>query len=109
MKYIKWINSILVLSVFGIITSCQPGVKTLKEGLWRGVFTLPENEIPFVFEVKGRSADSTSVYLINGKDRFELKNITYNNDSVSIPIDLYSSILKGKPVSYTHLTLPTIY
>jgi len=96
MKNIKWINSILVLLLFGLITSCHPGVKPLKEGLWRGVFTLPGNEIPFAFEVKGKSADSTTVFLINGTDRFELKNITYANDSVSIPIDLYSSVLKGK-------------
>ena len=96
MKNIKWINSILALTVFGLITSCQPGAKTLKEGLWRGAFALPGNEIPFVFEVKGKSADSTSVFLINGIDRFELKNVTYNNDSVTIPIDLYSSVLKGK-------------
>ena len=96
MKNIKWINSGLFLFVFGLITSCQPGIKPLKEGLWRGVFTLPENEIPFVFEVKAKSADSTSVYLINGSDRFELKNIIYSNDSVSIPIDLYASVLKGK-------------
>jgi thiol-disulfide isomerase/thioredoxin len=68
----------------------------MKVGTWRGVFILPGNEIPFVFEVKGRNADSTSVFLINGSDRFELKNITYSKDSVSIPIDLYSSVLKGK-------------
>ena len=68
----------------------------MKQGLWRGAFILPDNEIPFVFEVKGKSADSTSVFLINGSDRFELKNITYSNDSVSIPIDLYTSVLKGK-------------
>src|SRR5665648_300293 len=93
MKNIKWINSILVLFVFELITSCQPGAKTLKEGLWRGAFTIPGNEVPFVFEVKGKNADSTSVFLINGTDRFELKNITYSNDSVSIPIDLYSCLL----------------
>ncbi len=96
MKNIKWINLVLILSVFEIITSCQQEAKTLKEGLWRGAFTLPGNEIPFVFEVKGTSAENTSVYLINGTDRFELKNITYNNDSVTIPLDLYSSALKGK-------------
>jgi len=96
MRNIKKIKSILILFLFGIITSCQPGAKTLKEGLWRGAFALPGNEIPFVFEVKGKSADSTSVFLINGIDRFELKNVTYNNDSVTIPIDLYSSVLKGK-------------
>ncbi|MCX6238045.1 MAG: TlpA disulfide reductase family protein [Bacteroidia bacterium] len=96
MKIIRWINSIIVLSLFGVVTSCQPGIKPLKEGLWRGAFILPQNEIPFVFEVKGKSADSTLVYLINGTDRFLLKNTTYGNDSVTIPIDLYSSVLKGK-------------
>ncbi|HEY3390036.1 MAG TPA: TlpA disulfide reductase family protein [Prolixibacteraceae bacterium] len=96
MKNIKCLNLLLILSVFGLITSCHPGVKSLKEGLWRGAFTIPGNEIPFVFEVKGQSAESTSVYLINGTDRFELKNITYSNDSVTIPIDLYSSVLRGK-------------
>jgi thiol-disulfide isomerase/thioredoxin len=87
---------VFFLFLFGLITSCQPGVKTLKEGLWRGAFILADNEIPFLFEVKGKSPDSMSVFLINGKDRFQLKNINYSNDSVTIPIDLYSSVLKGK-------------
>src|SRR5664279_675004 len=99
MKNRRSINSVIVLYLLGLITSCQPGIKPMKEGTWRGVFILPGNEIPFVFEVKGHSADSTSVFLINGSDRFELKNITYGKDSVSIPIDLYSSV----SVSYTHL------
>jgi len=96
MKHLMWVNSILILLIFTVLSSCQSGVKTLKEGLWRGVFTVEKNEIPFVFEVKGKSADSTSVFLINGTDRFELRNIKYSNDSVTIPIDLYSSVLKGK-------------
>jgi len=68
----------------------------MKEGLWRGVFVLPENEIPFTFEVKGKLADSTSIFLINGDDRFELKKVFYSNDSVTIPIDLYDVVLRGK-------------
>jgi len=96
MKHLMWVNSILILLIFTVLSSCQSGVKTLKEGLWRGVFTVEKNEIPFVFEVKGKNADSTSVFLINGTDRFELRNIKYSNDSVTIPIDLYSSVLKGK-------------
>jgi len=90
------INSVIVLLLLGLITSCQHGIKPMKVGMWRGVFILPGNEIPFVFEVKSHSADSASVFLINGSDRFELKNIIYDKDSVSIPIDLYSSVLKGK-------------
>ncbi len=85
-----------ILLVFGLLTSCTSPVKPLKEGLWRGVFTLPGNEIPFLFEVKGKNIDSTLVILINGDDRFKLKKITYSNDSVSIPIDLYDVVLKGR-------------
>ena len=79
-----------------LLASCHSGFVPLKEGLWRGTFQLPENEIPFIFEVRGESADSTSVFLINGEDRFKTNKIYYSNDSVSIPIDLYDVVLKGK-------------
>ena len=85
----------LILGLFGLM-SFQQGPKVLKEGLWRGVFTVPGNETPFVFEVKGTGAGNTSVFLINGEDRFQLKNMMYKNDSVTIPIDLYDAVLKGK-------------
>ena len=96
MRSLAQVYFIVLFFISGIITSCQPAKTPLKEGLWRGVFILPQNEIPFVFEVKGKNADSTSVFLINGSDRFQLNKILYSNDSVSIPIDLYSSVLKGK-------------
>ena len=86
---------VLILGMLGLM-SFQQGSNTLKEGLWRGVFTVPGNEIPFVFEAKGTSAGNTSVFLINGEDRFQLKNVVYKNDSVTIPIDLYDAVLKGK-------------
>jgi len=73
------------------LTSFQQDSKTLKVGLWRGVFTVPNNEIPFLFEVK-----DNSVFLINGEDRFQTKNIAYRNDSVFIPFDLYDAVLKCK-------------
>jgi peroxiredoxin len=73
------------------LTSFQQDSKTLKVGLWRGVFTVPNNEIPFLFEVK-----DNSVFLINGEDRFQTKNLGYRNDSVFIPFDLYDAVLKCK-------------
>lgn len=90
---INWIVALFVLTGF---ISCKQSAKTLKEGQWRGIFVVPGNEIPFQFEVKGQNADSTSVFLINGSDRFQLKNIAYQNDSITIPIDLYDAVLKGK-------------
>ena len=91
------VRSVIVITLIaGLITACQTGTERLKEGMWRGTFTLHGNDIPFMFEVKGKHADSTSVFLINGTDRFELKNITCDKDSVSIPIDLFDVVLKGK-------------
>ncbi|HPT32103.1 MAG TPA: TlpA disulfide reductase family protein, partial [Prolixibacteraceae bacterium] len=71
-------------------------VQTLTQGNWRGVFVLPGNEIPFSFEVKEKSPGSLSVFLINGSDRFELSVVTLQNDSVTIPVDLYSAVFKAK-------------
>jgi thiol-disulfide isomerase/thioredoxin len=91
MSNLKWTKLIFLLFVLFGLTSFQQDSKTLKEGLWRGVFTVPENEIPFLFEVK-----DNSVFLINGEDRFQAKNITYRNDSIFIPFDLYDAVLKCK-------------
>jgi peroxiredoxin len=89
---------LLLLVLFTIITSCNKKVQTLTEGNWRGVFILPGNEIPFSFEVKEKSPGSLLVILINGSDRFELNNVTVQNDSVTIPVDLYSAVFKAKIV-----------
>jgi len=82
---------ILVLNLILSLSSFHAVTKTLKEGIWRGVYTITGNEIPFLFEVK-----ANSVFLINGEDRFQAKNLVYRNDSVFIPFDLYDSVLKCK-------------
>ena len=101
MRNINTLFIIFFLFLAGLLTACQSPVKPMKQGLWRGVFVLPENEIPFTFEVKGTTTESSSVFLINGEDRFELKNVIYRNDSVFIPIDLYDVVLKGKVTENT--------
>jgi len=96
MRNINTASFVIFTLIAILITSCQPGTVQMKEGKWRGVFILPGNEIPFLFEVEGKSAANSSVFLINGNDRFELKKIIYDNDSVMIPVDLYDTALKGK-------------
>jgi len=96
MNNFKWSQFIVILFLAGSLISCQPAIKPLQEGRWRGGFTVGENEIPFIFEVVGQPAELSSVFLINGSDRFQLKNVTYRNDSVFIPIDLYDAVLQAK-------------
>jgi thiol-disulfide isomerase/thioredoxin len=87
---------ILLLLLFSILSSCNKQAQTLTQGNWRGVFILPRNEIPFAFEVKEKSPGNLSVILINGTDRFELSGVAVQNDSVTIPIDLYSAVFKAR-------------
>jgi len=96
MSNIRTLCLVAISLMASLIISCQSQPEPLREGLWRGAFILPDNEIPFVFEVKGKSADSTTVFLINGEDRFKTNKVTYRNDSVSIAIDLYDVVLTGK-------------
>ena len=96
MNYFNWSSIVVFLFFSGCIVSCQPSTKPLQQGLWRGGFTIGENEIPFLFEAVGQTAELSSVFLINGSDRFQLKNVSYKNDSVFIPIDLYDAVLQAK-------------
>ena len=96
MRNIRTIFLVAISLLASLIISCQNRTDPFRKGLWRGVFILPGNEIPFVFEVKGKGVDSTTVFLINGEDRFKINKVTFSNDSVSIAIDLYDVVLKGK-------------
>lgn len=88
MKAIKVILSASFL-VFSFAVVAQTHVH---DGLWRGVFTLSNGqEAPFNFELKG-----TNVYLLNGEERFELKNVAIKGDSLFIPIDIYDAALAAK-------------
>ena len=80
---------VMFLMIAALFSACQPDITKLKEGRWRGEFVLPEYKIPFVFEVNEARTDHAVAYLLNGAERFPLNNISYRNDSVIIPVDLY--------------------
>jgi thiol-disulfide isomerase/thioredoxin len=94
MNKLMVLSSITVYCLLLGLTSFQSGSTVLKEEIWRGAFTVSENEIPFLFEVKEKTG--ASIFLINGIDRFQVKNISYRNDSVFIPFDLYDAVLQCK-------------
>lgn len=96
MKNYKPTAIVLLLMMVSIFYACQQGDTRMKEGRWRGEFVLPEYKIPFVFEVTGNNKDLPVAYLLNGAEKFPLKNITYRNDSVILPVDLYDAVLSGK-------------
>ena len=93
---IRFLPILCALVFFSGLNSCKKEIRELSEGNWRGVFQIPGDEIPFQFEVNGKTPGNISVFLINGPDRFELKDVMVRNDSVIIPIDLYSAEFRAK-------------
>ena len=95
MKYIKLF---IFIALIIVTTSCnkQNGTDKLQSGTWLGELEVAENKmVPFLFEVSNTTADSSTVTLINGEDRFDLEGTTLNNDTVIIPIVAYDAVIKG--------------
>ncbi len=68
----------------------------LKEGVWRGVFTVNEANVPFNFELKGKDPEHVVFTLINGhrRDDFKVKRIA--DDSLFIKMNTYDAALFAK-------------
>lgn len=68
----------------------------LKEGVWRGVFTVNEANVPFNFELKGKDPEHVVFTLINGhrRDDFKVKRIAA--DSLFIKMNTYDAALFAK-------------
>src|SRR6187402_2574571 len=71
-------------------------VKAIKEGVWRGVFTVAESKVPFNFEYKGKDAAHAVFTLLNGtrRDDFHVQQIS--KDSVFVKMNTYDAALVAK-------------
>jgi thiol-disulfide isomerase/thioredoxin len=80
-----------LLLLLGLFADANAQTK-FKTGVWRGTFTVfGGNESPFNFELTPKD-----VYLLNGSERFELKNYKIKGDSLFIPIEIYDGVLAAK-------------
>ena len=95
MKYnILFILTALII----VISSCSQQNETdkLQTGTWLGELEVAENKkAPFLFEVSNTTYDSSTVTLLNGEERFDLEGVTFNNDTLIIPIVAYDAVIKG--------------
>ena len=90
---------IVLILISVAIISCKKQVD-FQSGVWRGELAVAENKhAPFLFEVKRLSNDSTTVILINGEERVELKGVTLQDDSITIPIIAYDAVIRGSLIN----------
>lgn len=87
----------IVSSLASLFSLAQSPSKFIPEGFWRGTFLLNNSkEVPFNFEVKGKTAADAKVYLINGKERFEINRLKQVKDSLFIYLDQFDNELALK-------------
>lgn len=84
----------IIFSIAGLNSFAQTAIP---EGKWRGVFHNPNGtEVPFNFEVQGKSAPTAKVYLLNGPERFATSGVTQKGDSLFIAFDQFDNELALK-------------
>ncbi|WP_020533634.1 peroxiredoxin family protein [Flexithrix dorotheae] len=97
-------TKILLIIWTVIFLSCQEAKKeytgpvpTLKEGVWRAELSLNDTiNLPFNFSVSKSSDSDYIVTIINGEERIELEEVTFNEDSVIINILAFDTEIHAK-------------
>jgi peroxiredoxin len=86
----------LLFSGAALAADGDPATKSIKEGLWRGVFNVAESEVPFNFEFKGKDLDHATFTLINGSRRDDFHVQRLGKDSVFVKMNTYDAALVAK-------------
>ncbi len=95
MKKSIWVSCIASIILLG----CQSGnpQKTvtpyLQTGLWRALVQSPGGELPFGLQIEKQTDSSYTVYILNGAERLPMDDAYIQNDSIHIPMNLFSSQL----------------
>jgi thiol-disulfide isomerase/thioredoxin len=70
----------------------------LKNGKWRGVITLQQQQLPFDFEISKEKKGSIVVTLMNADDRLETDSVQLKGDSVVVPMHIFDNEIRAKIV-----------
>ncbi len=91
-------KKLVILSLIAsLFASLMPGFATgqLSTGRWRAEFSANGVQFPFVFDVKTPDGKSPTVYLLNGAERVPLTGLSFQKDTLVVPIQAFDAELKG--------------
>lgn len=92
----KYLTLGVLLSGAAVAGDKVPAAKFIKEGVWRGVFTVSESQVPFNFELKGKDPQHAVFTLINGTRRDNFHVERRGADSVYIKMNTYDAALVAR-------------
>jgi hypothetical protein len=67
-----------------------------KEGNWKAIVQVDQQDLPINLEVRGTQADNARVFLTSGNERLQLRNFTQQGDSVRIEVEPYRARITVK-------------
>jgi thiol-disulfide isomerase/thioredoxin len=83
---------VLIFCVLALMGACSPNPKNLSEGIWRGVFTENEREIPFNFSIDYSGSKPILTYR-NASDLFVTDSVIVSGDSLIFQVEVYDAQL----------------
>jgi len=97
MRSINIKHSLFLLAITALLPATLSAQFFVPEGKWRGVFhNANGTDVPFNFEVKGKTVATAKVYLLNADEHFETGRITQKGDSLFVPFDQFDNELALK-------------
>lgn len=95
----KYQASISFVLLWCLLISCGPKDPSKQRnplsGLWRGVIDLQNQELPFHFRLRGNTADSLELILINGKEELEAGPVHLHGDSIIMPMHIFDTEIRA--------------
>lgn len=85
---------IAVVLLIASLLGCEKRAPELKEGVWRGVLSLQDQELAFNFAVRKDSTGAYNVFIKNGGEHILLDEVTFEGDSVVMTLHIFDSELK---------------
>ena len=86
-------KSLFVLGLLLVFININASAAQISAGSWKFVLKTPNADVPFIINFKYQNKKLTGV-LHNGKEKIPLKDIAYNKDSISIPLQTYELSLE---------------
>lgn len=85
---------IAVVLLIASLLGCEKRAPELKEGVWRGVLSLQDQELAFNFAVRKDSTGAYNVFIKNGGEHILLDEVTFEGDSIIMTLHIFDSELK---------------
>ena len=89
----------LLLSATALLSAATADARRAhfpREGVWRGVFDVNGDPLPFQFEIKGKRAGDATLTLINGARRDQFKVEQTGPDTLFVRMNTYDAAIEAR-------------